>query len=52
MRAQLRLQNGWLDRSGRTVDGTKMLPEIFTMRDVALIRADARIGFLTGRPRR
>lgn len=39
-----------LERSRlRLIDGTKMLLEIFAMRDVALARADARIRFLTDR---
>jgi DNA repair exonuclease SbcCD ATPase subunit len=39
-----------LERSRtRLIDGTKMLLEIFAMRDVALSRADARIRFLTDR---
>lgn len=39
-----------LERSRlRLIDGTKMLLEIFAMRDVALARADAQIRFLTDR---
>lgn len=39
-----------LERSRlRLIDGTRMLLEIFAMRDVALARADARIRFLTDR---
>jgi predicted nucleic acid-binding Zn-ribbon protein len=39
-----------LERSRtRLIDGTKMLLEIFAMRDIALARADARIRFLTDR---
>ena len=39
-----------LERSRmRLIDGTKMLLEIFAMRDVALARADARVRFLTDR---
>jgi chromosome segregation ATPase len=39
-----------LERSRmRLIDGTKMLLEIFAMRDVALARADARARFLTDR---
>jgi crescentin len=39
-----------LERSHiKLIDGTKMLLEIFAMRDTALARADARIAFLTER---
>ncbi len=39
-----------LERSRlRLIDGTRMLLDIFAMRDMALARADARIGFLTDR---
>lgn len=39
-----------LERSRlRLIDGTRMLLEIFAMRDMALTRADARIRFLTDR---